>query len=196
MKSDNIRVSTSGEGVKEALAQTEAIAKVKGLSSQDCLKLTLLAEEMLGMLQGLTGELEAIYSIEEEDNSYQLHLTTDTEMYSQKRQRLIDASSDNRNDAAVGIMGKLRCLLESILEPKDANTPKVSSLGIFGSMADPVGGGAALWSLSEYRDKVRAAEDAAEEWDELEKSIVANIAEDIRVGIKGNTVEMTISKKF
>ena len=34
------------------------------------------------------------------------------------------------------------------------------------------------------------------EWDELEKSIVANIADDIKIAIAGNKVEMTAYKKF
>ena len=32
--------------------------------------------------------------------------------------------------------------------------------------------------------------------DELEKSVVAHVADDIKVGIKGRTIEMTILKKM
>ena len=40
-------------------------------------------------------------------------------------------------------------------------------------------------------------DDAAREaWDELEKSVVKNVADDVRVSICGGSVEMTILKKL
>ena len=128
MKSDIIKVNASGSGIKEALTQTEKIAEIKGLSQEDQMRLRLHAEEMMGMLQGLTGEVESEFYIEEENNDYVLHLSTNTEMYAEKRQRLVEATTENRNAAAVGITGKLRSLFESMLEPKDAQTPSVASL--------------------------------------------------------------------
>ena len=41
----------------------------------------------------------------------------------------------------------------------------------------------------------RKTDDTIEEWDELEKSIIANLADDVTVGINGNNVEMIITKK-
>lgn len=196
MKSDTIRVNTSGGGIEEAGAQAAAIAEVKGLSPKDRLRLRLLTEEMMGMLQGLTGEVEADFYIEEDNNNYTLHLSTDTEMYAAKRQRLIEAATSNRNAAAVGIMGKLRSLFESLLEPRDAQSAPVSSFGLLGSLGNPSSMGTSMWSLSEYKENVKTGENASENWDELERSIVANIADEISVGIKGDTVEMIISKQF
>ena len=56
------------------------------------------------------------------------------------------------------------------------------------------------WSLMRYRDEVykrcRDDQQAAEAWDELEKSVVAKVADDVKVSIRGRTVEMTIVKKL
>lgn len=196
MRSDTIRVNTSGDGIQEAAAQAAAIAEVKGLSSRDALRLRLLTEEMVGLLQGLTGEVEADFYIEEEDNNYTLHLSTDTEMYAAKRQRLMEVSTSNRNAAAVGITGKLRSLFESLLEPRDAESAPMSAFGLLGALGNPTSRGTSMWSLSEYKEQVKTGENAAENWDELERSIVANIADEISVGIKGKFVEMIISKRF
>ena len=35
-----------------------------------------------------------------------------------------------------------------------------------------------------------------EDWDELEKSVVARLADEVKIGIAGHDVEMVISKKF
>jgi hypothetical protein len=37
---------------------------------------------------------------------------------------------------------------------------------------------------------------AAEAWDELEKSVVSNLADDVKVSINGRNVEMVILKQF
>ena len=57
------------------------------------------------------------------------------------------------------------------------------------------------WSLVQYSGAVGApgeeSGDAGRQaWDELEKSVVAHVADDVRVSIKGSDVEMTIVKKL
>ena len=42
----------------------------------------------------------------------------------------------------------------------------------------------------------RGDQGSQEAWDELEKSVVAHVADDVKVSIKGLTAEMTIIKKY
>ena len=51
-----------------------------------------------------------------------------------------------------------------------------------------------IWTLANYRQNVSKEKD--EEWDELEKSIIANIADDVQVGLQGSKVEITVKKTF
>ena len=51
-----------------------------------------------------------------------------------------------------------------------------------------------LWTLNNYREKV--SQEKGEKWDELEKSIIGNIADDILVGMDGTKVEITVKKAF
>ena len=55
---------------------------------------------------------------------------------------------------------------------------------------------AVSWSMKKYRASIELemAENAKarEEWDELEKSIVANIADEVSIAIRGSEVEMTV----
>ena len=50
--------------------------------------------------------------------------------------------------------------------------------------------------MNRYVAAVKEGRTPAEDWDELEKSVVANLADDVRIGIAGQDVEMVISKKF
>ena len=56
-----------------------------------------------------------------------------------------------------------------------------------------------VWTLQSYRDDLSKArgEDAADEaLEDLEKSIVAKIADDIVVGVKGDRIDLVIKKKL
>ena len=59
---------------------------------------------------------------------------------------------------------------------------------------------ACSWSMQKYKSSLKhemtGDEEAKAEWDELEKSIVANIADEIKIAITGNGVEMTVFKKI
>ena len=53
--------------------------------------------------------------------------------------------------------------------------------------------------MEDYRQQLRQyreqnAEGSQEAWDELEKSVVSRVADDVKVSIMGRTVEMTIVK--
>ena len=56
------------------------------------------------------------------------------------------------------------------------------------------------WSMSTYVSRVRSRlgelAEADEAWDELEKSIVANLADEVTVNIVGNAVKIVITKAF
>ena len=52
-----------------------------------------------------------------------------------------------------------------------------------------------LWSLDQYRETISKEERAAD-WDELEKSVIASVADDVTVGVTGKRADITIIKKF
>ena len=64
MVSDKIRVSNNGEGIREALEETERIGRYMGLSGRELIWLRLLSEETLGMIEAMVGEFNATFWIE------------------------------------------------------------------------------------------------------------------------------------
>ena len=189
MKSDVIHVTNEGEGVAEAIKQAEAVAAFRSLSKKDSIHLNLLTEEMMGMMQALTDKREADFWIESENCNFMLHLRTETAMNAEMREKLLSASTSGTNAAAKGVMGKIRDIFNRIIEPADANIPSGFSAGWSFSESGQV---VNVWSLNTF--KINATDSDKEEWDELEKSIIANIADEIKIGISGNTVEMIVYK--
>lgn len=199
MKTNEIYVSNQGAGREEALNETEKFADYQGLDHKARIHIRILAEEMLGMVETIAGNFYAYYWIEDDNEGYHLHLEAKVEMNTTKRDALIDASTSKQNNSAKGIMGKLRDVFqnywmgykETIID--SANYYDYMRYG----MTDPgVYGSTAIWSLSQYQTVVKTDDNALENWDELEKSIIANIANDVTVGIRGNNVEMVITKRW
>ena len=193
MKTDVILVSSKGSGIDAALKQTEKVAAYKGLTHKDTLHLRLLAEEMMSMLGSIAGNVLGQFWIEDDGGVYKLHLLAETDMDAAQRKQLVSAASSGQNEAHRGIMGKLRAFFEP-----DDDLPVFYDAGM-GQTGDVIADGA--WSMRLYREEIeryvherrKGAEDA---WDELEKSVVAHVADDVKVSIKGRTVEMTIIKKI
>ena len=70
-----------------------------------------------------------------------------------------------------------------------------------GALLSPASGmDAYVWSMENYKEEIQIqmddSEDAAEAWDELEKSIVRKLADEVSVRIIGASVEIIVFKEF
>ena len=205
MKTDVVNVKNSGEGFDTALQAASFAALYRGLDKKNSIRLRLLAEEMLGMIRQITGETEADFWVESEGMSFELHLITHPSVTGKMRKELLGASTSGKNEAAAGVMGKIRDVIDRALE-EDENMvmPDYYTDGLYMpsemELVDPMMHSATIgmlnWSMRSYMNAVEEKNPNSAEWDELEKSIVANIADDIKIAIAGNKVEMTAYKKF
>ena len=99
-------------------------------------------------------------------------------------------------------MGKIKDMIGVMLLPKESGASMLT-IGLM-SLGDPGGlkydSETYNWSMNQYKSGIENGrnedESAADAWDELEKSIVANIADEIEIHINGTVVEITIDKKF
>ena len=196
MKTEKISINNRELGMTVALVMTEKLGAEQGLERKQILHLRLLAEELFSMLRSLTGEVDAEYWLEYEGKRFDIHMKSDVRLTDELRQQFLSASTSGENAAAKGVMGKLRVMIAEALVTR----PSVPafSLGLV-SAASPTaqvaGANAYQWSMEKYKAEVKKQEDA-ESWDELEKSIVANIADEVSVRIIGANVEIIVTKAF
>ena len=65
------------------------------------------------------------------------------------------------------------------------------SFGSFGFLSRD----ASYWSLQTYRQEISAKKETKkEEWDELEKSIITKLADDVKVWLNANSTKLVIEK--
>lgn len=188
-------------GQKEQLdaifTEVEKCAAYRQLNPQATLRLRLLAEELVEMLPSLLENAEGSFWLENNGNKFELHLSVQASRVDlDARDKLIAISTSGKNAAAVGIMGKIRAAAETML----LASQDVAGLVDFADMdnLDMVASGAysLQWSLRYYAQNVKKDAENKEAWDELEKSVIANLADDVIVGVKGNQVDIIVCKEF
>ena len=197
MKTDVIVVSTMGSRMETALEQAEKVAAYKGLTAKEALQLRLLTEEMMGLMRSITGKKEGRFWIEDQDGEYALHLQVDTRLTSEKREQLLSVSATGKNESAKGLMGRLRDFFDWGSDEDLAASPLyLPDMYEFSSVP-------ALdyeWSMVRYESalakRIDTDQKAQEAWDELEKSVVKHVADDVRVSIRSGVVELIILKKI
>ena len=204
MKTDVIAISPAGEGMEEALRQTEKAAAYQNLTHKESLRLRLLAEEMMGMLRTIVGEGKSSFWVEAEGKAFSLHLRAGVRMNADMREELLKTATSGKNAAVKGFMSRMRDIFTQLTEPDGSGaTPTdygfsyVDVASFDASMGVTTHGMLYGWSMKEYRNDLeehRAEE--PEKWDELEKSITARLADEVKIFIRGKAVEMVIEKAF
>ena len=199
MKTDVITVSGQGARIGDALNQVDKLAVYKELPPKSALHLRLLAEEMMGMVRAMTGQAESRFWIENQGDVYELHLKAETSVDPQMKDRLLSASTSGKNEAKPSFMERIRGFFIAGAEGEAYLSAPLLLPEMFAGSSTP-----SLdweWSLSRYQDALSAraennAAAAKEAWDELEKSVVAHVADDVKVAIRGRSVEMTVFKRL
>ena len=208
MKSNICKLNKDLTCLKAVLNEVEKVTAYNGLEDKKALRLRLLAEELCGMLPGLVENFSGEFWAENDGDNYELHVNLKAEdMTIDLRDELISVSKAGKNAAAKGVMGKIRAVAETMLlaASDPALPPPLPAGELYDSHGFNLGFGYIdpaiscetgyiySWSLYNYKTAVEEKED---EYAELERSIVAKLADDIVVGIRGNNVEIVVKKSF
>ena len=207
MKSNICNLNEDLTCLKAVLDEVEKVTSYNVLEDKKALRLRLLAEELCGMLPGLIENFNGKFWAENDGEAYELHVELKADdMNIDLRDELISVSKSGKNAAAKGVMGKIRAVEETML--LSASDPTLQPLPAgefydyngfnmgFGYIDPEISYEAGYiysWSLFNYKTAVEEKED---EYAELERSIVAKLADDIIVGVRGKNVEIVVKKSF
>ena len=195
MKSNICRIEKGTLALEAILKESEKVAVYNELTDGQASQLRLLCEEVNGMLPNIIGEFCGDFWIDFNDGVCKINILVKFEDFtSTKKKELIEIAKDKKNFASKGIWGKIRSALEDIFLDVDSyNAPNLvrpfNCLNDYALSNDYD----YTWSLQNYK-QVNKTED--KEWDELEKSIITSLADDVIVGVKGKTASIIIIKNF
>ena len=205
MKTDQIFISSKDNRYQEVMNMTEAFTTALLLEDKDALRFRLLVEEALGMVQTFAEEFVAFIHFEHIENKAYIKLDIITEMDLEKKREWLSVSRTGKNSAARSFMGQIGEAIERGL----TNFNSMSSIhdqysaGVLAYGDNGVGTGVEgmdasfVWSLYQYKNALNKEDERERKiQDELEKSIVSRIADDVIVGIKRDHAFVTIIKNL
>ena len=204
MRSNVCKIENGTRDLDAILKESERVAEYNGLSHKHALQLRLLCEEIDGMLPNIIDDFNGELWIDFEDGVCKVNVSIRFDEFSaEKKEGLVAIAKNKKNSAALGIVGKIRSALEDAflvddslgggdmsLESRYFVTQYYDSMDHYSGMDY-----ACLWSLEQYRSTV-TKDEKAEAWDELEKSVIASVADDGIVGVKGKRADIIVVKKF
>lgn len=177
MQSDHIIITNVDEQFVAAQAILDGYLARTGLSGKNALRLNLLMEEALRLVKEIVAERSVEMWLEGDARVSRIYVTADMDVDAVTKEKMLSVSSRGSNEAGRdGFFDRL--------------------VGVFSgrSKKEP------SWSLLDYKAQIMAKrkEDpyAQEAWDDLERSVLAKLADDIAVGVEEYRVWMIITKNL
>ncbi len=207
MTSDKFMVNSDAGRMAAARYATENFARHAKLDRRDALRLTLLVEETLGMVKAMLDDFYGQLWFVGDEKNCEIHFEATANMDADRKHELLSVSSTGKNAAAKGFMAMVGEVISGALygfgrtmDTYGQETIKYGVVHTEGVMAGSVSPDMTpIWTLQDYRqnlDEKRAEGGLEDAWDELEKSIVASLADDVVVGVRGDRIELVIRKDF
>ena len=197
MKSRVCKIENGIKDLNAILEESEKVARLNGFSHKQTLQLRLICEEIDGMLPNVIDDFDGDFWIEYENGVCKVNVSVSFSEFSvSKKKELINIAKNKKNAAATGIVGRIRSVLEDFFFGGNTGLYDMDAeyhyrAAEYGARLDY----SCLWSLGEYKTMVKK-ENREEAWDELEKSIIASLADDVIVGVKGTQANIVVVKKF
>ncbi len=173
------------------IAAVEAFGEKMGASPKEQRTLTLLAEEVLSLLNSIVYVQEGCFFIEKDGSDYHIQLTGKANLDEETQMMLVESSSDGKNKSYEGVSGKIFRVIDSFFTQEACEAMTMASMQAQMGGYTPVYG--TSWSLSQFYEITK---EDTEEWDGLERSILLKLADDVLVGARGDKVNITIIKSF
>ena len=197
MKTDKLWISDAVHRNSDVNEILREFAEENRIEGKNYSHLCLLSEETLGMVNQMLNVYDGQLWLEGTAAGYEIIL--EANVHENHDGKKVPFASPEGFMAKVAVMMNCSYMFENIAEmPEDlaAMLPDYMSYGMRESKELPAWAG--RWSLSAYRwqlMKRREEKTAARlALEELEKSIVAQLADEVTIGIHGHRIRLVISK--
>lgn len=209
LSTHQIYVASQEDAIEKAYRKVDKCAAELKLASKDELRVKLILEETIGMFEEMVEDFEALLWAEKYLDVCAIKLIGNTKLDADGKYDILSLSKSGDNALVHGFMGKIKDIIEtgilnyeSVMKlNQEYNGVAINYAGI-GAYTDvsvasnPAAMSGFMWSMIDYRNALKEDIDTNAgsklAWDELEKSIVASIADDVIVGVQKDKVQLTI----
>ena len=150
------------------------------------------------MLPKIIGDFDGDFWIEYENGICKMNISIEFRDFTiEKKKELISVATNKKNAAEKGLVSKICSAIADFFLNDGNYEPYDMTVSCYYLPTEHYHGTEYyhLWGLEQYKSTI-TQEKNKEAWDELEKSIIASIADDVIVGVKGKKASIIIIKKF
>ena len=207
-KSKVMPYSGSDEDIEIAVAEAERYAISENLDNKMKLRIRLLSEELLSLVKGIPNMSKGNFFVEREEFDYEICFEADGKINRKIRDELIEVSSNNTNEAYSGISGMIGQAIDSMLLMSNDDKKGLYKASM-STMEESIGKADDdyRWSYNVYKEKeLQAIAERQIESDEfgnevvvkegeLVKSVLTKLADDIKISVRTNHVNIRVLVK-
>lgn len=203
IKTDIVHINSRLDGKEEAVLTADEFNRYNHFTGKNALHIRLLTEELISMvhdiMDGFIGNLWLESHYTDDGVKCRICLSSQRVTDVQREKKLLSVATTGKNENSRGILGKIREVLRINAQYSDdsefmnryAESNSWYSMGR--SPEERIK--ERYWSLKSYQNNLPAdRSEAPEEWDELERSIIAKLADDVEVWLTDETTEVVINK--
>ena len=208
-QSRKIAVGKNAALTSEAMDAAETFVNSLDLAPKTALRMRLLTEEILEMLKSMVGQFSGLFWLEADGKECRICIDGTAEVDVDAERDLLSVATDGKNASVKGFTAKLsqflrhyKAYISLLAERMNSGAGAFAEDFLFMGATQPDFGASEIsWSMSGYKtfllDDTHAKTAQIEEArDELEKSIVASLADDVKVGVKDDRIQITVIKKL
>lgn len=177
--------------VERALNEVDGFSRYQGLGAKQSENLRLIGEELLGMTNGLLTVEEGRFWIEADGDGYSVNLAAKS-IIGVRAKSILDSTS--KNTEYKGLSGIIRKAVDEMSQMfRDSGAAYNFTEQIDAALAgvEVESESALQWSLESYNKSVERDE-KADEWDELELSVLKKFSKNIVVSYRNDRVDIKV----
>lgn len=189
----------SDEAVMAAINEAERYATSENLDNGMKLRLRLLSEELLSLAKGLPNIKDSTFYIERDGVDYDICFEADAKINKRTREQLMEVSSTNTNEAYTGIGGMVSQAIDSMILMGERDRKGLNNVSM-NTMEESIGkaDNDYRWSYNIYKEKelISNTENGLSSGeDNVIKSVLTNLSDDIRLSVRTNHVSIRVLVK-
>jgi hypothetical protein len=201
MISDKYKFTESGSQTAQIPVRFEEYGRFCGLSATNARILSLLSEEMIGMIRAILPDFSADIWAQNDKNQFEIIVSVAATIKTEDRANLLKASGGKNSAYGKGLLGKIGDMFASwaITINENPAVPVMAMNTAEMGLGMAMFNGYEEWSMKTYLDSVAADADkrnSMPEDDGLERSIIVSLADDCKMSVKSGSVVMTVTKAF
>jgi hypothetical protein len=198
MVSDKYAFSDKSADYARIPLRVEEYGRFCGLSATNARLLSLLSEEMIGMVKAILPEFDAKLWAQNERNKFEIIVSVDAVIKSKERDDFLKTTEGKNSAYGKGLLGKIGDMFGNwAINLNDNPAPIMTYADMDMGSGIAIVNGFEEWSMRVYLDNLHEQEKKNTTPDDgLERSIIVSLADDCKMSVKSGSVVMTVNKSF